>query len=46
MAGDVNLFFHEEEEPGSAEINVMIADPLSRRYGRVGFPVVVIVGML
>jgi RimJ/RimL family protein N-acetyltransferase len=32
MAGDVNLFFHDCENRGSAEINVMIAETDSRRY--------------
>lgn len=33
MAGDVNLFFHDDDDPGCAEINVMIAAKESRRCG-------------
>lgn len=33
MAGDVNMFFHDDEDRGSAEINVMIAASESRRRG-------------
>jgi RimJ/RimL family protein N-acetyltransferase len=33
MAGDVNMFFHDFDDEGVAEINTMIADPSSRRKG-------------
>ncbi|EFA84870.1 N-acetyltransferase 9 [Heterostelium album PN500] len=33
MAGDVNLFWNEYEEEGSAEVEVMIAEPSCRRRG-------------
>lgn len=33
QVGDVNLFFYEEDEPQTCEINVMIADKSRRRGG-------------
>ena len=33
MAGDVNLFLNDPEDRHSAEIEVMIAEPLSRGKG-------------
>eukprot|EP00798_Chlamydomonas_sp_ICE-L_P007983 gene7983-1202_t len=33
MAGDVNIFFNEPEDRGTAEIEIMIAEPQSRRKG-------------
>ncbi|XP_054715947.1 N-acetyltransferase 9-like protein isoform X1 [Uloborus diversus] len=34
MIGDVNLFFNVEEEPKTAEIEIMIADPVHRCKGK------------
>mmetsp|Transcript_18579 Transcript_18579/g.56092 ORF Transcript_18579/g.56092 Transcript_18579/m.56092 type:complete len:113 (-) Transcript_18579:1001-1339(-) len=36
MAGDVNLFFNDPDEPTTAEIEVMIAERASRRKGLAG----------
>lgn len=33
MAGDVNLFMHDHDDPGNAEIEIMIAEPRLRRKG-------------
>ena len=33
MAGDINLFFFDGDEPHLAEIMVMIAEPSLRRHG-------------
>ena len=33
MAGDVNLFFNDPEEPSTSEIEIMVADGRSRRKG-------------
>lgn len=33
MAGDVNLFFNDYEDPLACEIEVMIAEPKYRRQG-------------
>merc|ERR1719203_2160204 len=33
MAGDINLFIQNEEEPQIGELNIMIAEPRSRRKG-------------
>jgi RimJ/RimL family protein N-acetyltransferase len=33
MVGDVNIFLHDEADRGNAEIEVMIAEPTSRRKG-------------
>ncbi|PSC76460.1 histone H3 [Micractinium conductrix] len=33
MAGDVNLFLNDHEEPHTAEVEIMIAEPRSRRKG-------------
>ena len=33
MAGDVNLSFHDSDDPKCAEIMVMVADPRCRRRG-------------
>ncbi|GAM25892.1 hypothetical protein SAMD00019534_090670, partial [Acytostelium subglobosum LB1] len=33
MAGDVNLFYNDYEEEGTAEVEVMIAEPSCRRGG-------------
>ncbi|KAL4444972.1 hypothetical protein ABPG77_004022 [Micractinium sp. CCAP 211/92] len=33
MAGDVNIFLNDHEEPHTAEIEIMVAEPRSRRKG-------------
>ncbi|KAF9431246.1 N-acetyltransferase 9 [Podila epigama] len=33
MVGDVNLFFNDHDDPHSAEIEIMIAEPAYRRKG-------------
>ena len=33
MAGDVNLFWNDHDDGGAAEIEVMVAEPRSRRKG-------------
>ena len=33
MVGDVNLFWNDHEEEHAAEIEVMVAEPRSRRKG-------------
>lgn len=33
MAGDVNLFMHDRDDPFNAEIEIMIAEPRYRRKG-------------
>ncbi len=33
MAGDVNLFFHDHDDPRAAEIDIMVAEPGFRGKG-------------
>ena len=33
MVGDVNLFYNDHDDPHSAEIEIMIAEPTYRRKG-------------
>lgn len=33
MAGDVNLFFNDYDDPHACEIEIMIAEPKYRRQG-------------
>lgn len=33
MAGDVNLFFNDYDDPGMCEVEVMVAEPRWRRKG-------------